>query len=550
MYMETEDNFYSGFYIVDYSKIYKDLILKEILNLNIECYVNLYIKKEDKIKAIKEITEYIGIGEVDKKDTQEEIDILSSVVKDAREIRKKLQLEKDELNSICMYILVKEKTKEKLDRSLNLIKERLFLSGMIVKKSNYRQKELFEVSLPLNNNKNILSEISSRNILTSNLVGFYPFVSKGIYDYKGILIGKEKLMNSIVLIDRFDRERYKNGNMCIFGSSGSGKSYFTKLQIIRERLYNKYQFILDPEREYKSVCYALNGTYINFGKGTNTFVNILDIEVDKGKNYFNLESLKEKIAYKLDDLKIFFLSIFEDISKEEYLHFETKMQSLYLEFIRNKKSILLKDVQIMMKKDNKLNKYNSLLNPFINGVLSFFNKETNINLNNRLIVVDLHDMEGENLKYGLFLFLDFFWKIIKKDRKNEKIIYIDEIWKLIGASATKETAQYIYKLFKTIRKYNGAAVAITQDISDLFSIDEGKFGLTILNNSAFKSIFSLDDENINKLNKYLYISKNEKILIRGLKKGECFIQAEKDKMLIQIESSNMEKQIIKGEKNE
>lgn len=549
--METEDNFYSGFYIVDYSMIYKDLILKEILNLNVECYVNLYIKKEDKIKAIKEITEYIGIGEVEKKDTQEEIDILSSVVKDAREIRKKLQLEKDELNSICMYILVKEKTKEKLDYSLSLIKERLFLSGMIVKKSNYRQKELFEVSLPLNNNnKNILSEISSRNILTSNLAGFYPFVSKGIYDYKGILIGKEKLMNSIVLIDRFDRNRYKNGNMCIFGSSGSGKSYFTKLQIIRERLYNKYQFILDPEREYESVCYALNGTYINFGKGTNTFVNILDINIDKDTNYYNLESIKEKIAYKLDDLKIFFLSIFEDISKEEYLYFEKEMQLLYLDFIRNKKVLLLEDIQIMMKKDNKLNKYNSLLNPFINGVLSFFNKETNIDLNNKLIVVDLHDMEGENLKYGLFLFLDFFWKIIKKDRKNKKIIYIDEIWKLIGASATKETAQYIYKLFKTIRKYNGAAVAITQDISDLFSIDEGKFGLTILNNSAFKSIFSLDDENINKLNKYLYISKNEKILIRGLKKGEGFIQAEKDKMLIQIESSKMEKEIIKGDKNE
>lgn len=548
--METDENYYSGFYIIDYAMCYKDLILKDILNLNIECYVNMFIKREDKMKAIREITEYIGIGEVEKKDTQEEIDILSSVVKDAREIRKKLQLEKDELNSICMYILVKAKTKEELDYSLTIIKEKLFLSGMIVKKSNYRQKELFEVSLPLNNNKNILSEISSRNILTSNLAGFYPFVSKGIYDYKGILIGKEKFMNSVVLIDRFDRNKYKNGNMCIFGSSGSGKSYFTKLQIIRERLYNKYQFILDPEREYKTVCDALNGTYIKFGKGTKTFINILDIKIDKKINKLNLEKIKEQIAYKLDDLKIFFLSIFENISKEEYLYFEKKMQLLYLEFLRNEKTLLLEDVQYMIKMDKKLKRYTSLLNPFTNGVLSFFNKKTNINLENKLIVVDLHDMEGENLKYGLFLFLDFFWKIIKKERKNKKIIYIDEIWKLIGASATKETAQYIYKLFKTIRKYNGAAVAITQDISDLFSIDDGKCGLTILNNSAFKSVFSLDDENINKLNKYLYISKNEKILIRGLRKGESFIQAEKDKMVIEIKSSKKEKQIIKGEKIE
>ena len=546
-YIEMEDKFCSGLYILDYAKKYNSLILKEILNLKIECYVNIYINKEDKIAAIKDITEYIGIGEVEKEKTKEEIDILSSVILDAKEIRRKLQLENDELHSICIYIMCKSKSKEELAKNIEYIKNKLFLSGMIAKKTNFRQKELFKVSMPLNNNEGILKEVSSRNILTSTLVGFYPFISNGIYDYKGILFGKEKYNNSLVLIDRFNREKYKNGNMCILGSSGSGKSFFTKLQIIRQRLYNTKQFVLDPEREYESISKYLKGTYIKFGKNTKTFINILDLNVEslKDKNEINNE-----VNYKLEKLKIFFLTIFENMDKQNYAYFEEKLKKLYYQSMKANKQILLEDVKYMMEKDEKLKKYSSLLNHFTKGSLSFFNKHTNVNLDNKLIVADLHDMEGDNLKYGLFLFLDFFWEEIKSDTKDKKIIYIDEIWKLIGASATKETAEYIYKLFKTIRKYNGSAVAITQDISDLFSIDNGKFGSTILNNSAFKALFSLNDENINDISKNIYLSDNEKILIRGLKKGESFIQAEREKVIIEIIANDLEKNIIEGGKNE
>ena len=517
------------------------------MNLKIECIVNIYVYKEDKIAAIRDLTEYIGIGEVEKEKTKEEIDILSSVIVDAKEIRRKLQLENDELHSICIYIMCKAKTKEELNKNIEYIKNKLFLYGIIAKKTNFRQKELFKVSMPLNNNEGILKEVSSRNLLTSTLVGFYPFVSNGIYDYQGILFGREKYNNSLVLIDRFNREKYKNGNMCILGSSGSGKSFFTKLQIIRQRLYNTKQFVLDPEREYESVCKYLNGTYIKFGKNTKTLINIMDLNI---KNLNNKNKINNEINYKLEKLKIFFLSIFETMNKHEYAYFEENLKELYAQKIREQKSILIEDVQKMMKKNEDLKKYSSLLNHFTKGSLSFFNKETNVNLDNKLIIADLHDMEGENLKYGLFLFLDFFWEEIKNSTKDKKIIYIDEIWKLIGASATKETAEYIYKLFKTIRKYNGSAVAITQDISDLFSIDDGKFGSTILNNSAFKTIFSLNDENINEISKNIYLSDNEKILIRGLKKGESFIQAEREKVIIEIIADNLEQIIIEGGKNE
>ncbi len=110
--------------------------------------------------------------------------------------------------------------------------------------------------------------------------------------------------------------------------------------------------------------------------------------------------------------------------------------------------------------------------PFIKGSLKFFNKKTNILLQNKLIIADVYELGEDNLKYAMFLFIDLFWDRIKINRKNKKAIYLDEIWRLIGVTSNKYVASFIYKIFKTIRKYGGSAVAITQDVSDLFSLEE------------------------------------------------------------------------------
>lgn len=107
-------------------------------------------------------------------------------------------------------------------------------------------------------------------------------------------------------------------------------------------------------------------------------------------------------------------------------------------------------------------------------------------LNNKLIVADVYELGEENLKYGMYIFTELFWDKIKENRKNKKAIYLDEIWRLIGVTSNKNVAGFVYKIFKTIRKYGGSAVAITQDISDLFSLEEGNFGKSILNNTSIK----------------------------------------------------------------
>ena len=145
-------------------------------------------------------------------------------------------------------------------------------------------------------------------------------------------------------------------------------------------------------------------------------------------------------------------------------------------------------------------------------------------------------------------FVELFWDKVKKDRKIKKAIYLDEIWRLIGVTSNKDVASFIYKIFKTIRKYGGSSIAITQDVSDLFSLDEGTYGRSILNNSSIKAFFNLEEENIKILEKYTDITNKEKIEIKSLKRGECLMFVGEDHILTKIECSNDEYEIIKGEK--
>ena len=210
---------------------------------------------------------------------------------------------------------------------------------------------------------------------------------------------------------------------------------------------------------------------------------------------------------------------------------------------------ILEDLHNVLKKDKKTEKFAIKLIPFVKGSMKFFNHHTNIELKNELIVADIYELGEENLKYGMYLFTDIFWDKIKENRKEEKAIYLDEIWRLIGVTSNKNVASFIYKIFKTIRKYGGSSVAITQDISDLFSLEGGIYGKSILNNSSIKTFFALEEENIKVLSEYANLSEKEKVEIKSLKRGECLMFVGEDHILTRIECSDEESEIIRGANN-
>ena len=551
-YIEIDGMFFSSLLIINYNRIFQELIFKNILETNENILISIYIEKNNQYKIIKEIARNIGNTTVDLEkinNSRIDIDIAKSSLEDAQYIRKEMQLNNQQLLYFYTYITTYSKNKEELKNQINKIEEILQNSGLKSKKSYFRQEQTILANLPLNKNNPDIKKAVKKNILTDGIRGTYPFITSTIYDEKGILYGTDINSNSLIIIDKFDREKYKNSNTCIFGSSGSGKSYFTKIQILRNYILNINQYIIDPEREYEKISKSLNGSLIKIGPASKTYINIFDIRED------SLEENEEGyLATKLNKLIGFFKLIFKDITEEERTELENKIIKIYknknIDFndnslFKNNKFKTNTDMPILEDLYKELNeKMQKKIEPFITGSLKCFNNYTNIELNNKLIIGDIYELGEENIQYGMYIFIELFWDKIKKDRNSRKIIYLDEIWRLIGVTSNKETASFIYKIFKTIRKYGGGARAITQDVSDLFSLEEGAYGKSILNNSELKLFFSLEEENIKTLEKYVDINQKEKIEIKSLRKGECLFFVGKDHILTKINSDKFEQELI------
>ena len=340
-----------------------------------------------------------------------------------------------------------------------------------------------------------------------------------------------------------------------------GKSFYIKLLALRYRILGVEQYIIDPDREYTKLCKEVEGTLLKMGPSSNTYINVFDIReesLEEGQNGY--------LATKIGKLIGFFNLIFGNINEEEKAILEEKIIELY-----NRKGITFQDESLYQKTDKisikpifKESKHMPILQefyellgedtrtitmqtkliPFVKGSLKFLNNYTNVELKNLFIVADVYELGEENLKYGMYIFTELFWDKIKKDRNIKKAIYLDEIWRLIGITSNKEVASFIYRIFKTIRKYGGSGVAITQDVSDLFSLENGTYGKSILNNSEIKTFFSLEEENIQLLSKYTKLSEKEKIEMKSLKRGECIMFVGNDHILTKIESSEEEKKLV------
>ena len=568
-FIEIDYNYYGSILIINYFREQTELILRSVIDTNIDINISIFYEKQETYKTIRDLTYHIGNVGADLKSNnqnRQDIEIAAFTYDDAKYIRKELQINNEDLYYLYIYINTYSQELKELEYLLNKIEGILQSRGMQTRRAYFRQEQAFRACLPLMENHKLLKEVAKRNVLSSGLVATYPFISSAIFDESGIFVGTNIYNDSLVFIDRYNTNKYKNANMCIFGTSGAGKSFYTKLLILRYRLLGIEQYIIDPEREYDVLCKNLNGTLLKIGPGSNTYINIFDIRE---------ESIEDEeqgyLANKIGKLIGFFNLVFGKINEEDKAILEEKLIELYKEKnitfddkslykeLKNKISIkpifkestdmpILQDFYNLLDKDKKTKIFKIKLIPFVKGSLKFFNNYTNVKLNNKLIVADVYELGEENLKYGMYLFTDLFWDKIKKNRKIKKAIYLDEIWRLIGVTSNKDVASFIYKIFKTIRKYGGSGVAITQDISDIFSLEEGTYGKSILNNSSIKTFFSLEEENIKILESYTNLSEKEKIEIKSLKRGECLMFVGDEHILNKINADDFEKEIIENKK--
>lgn len=513
-----------------------DIVKDFPIDLNYDA--SLYISKQDPIKVLNSITYNIGAVESELatiNKNQRDIDILSKTQNDSAALRKKIQVENQEIYVFSLILTFYSYDFNSLAKIISSIRAKFYSKGINLEVTNFRHLEFFLSNLPLENNKELLSKMY---ITTNALANIFPFYNTSFIDEKGVILGYTK-ENKLCILDIFSN-KYENSNICIFGSSGSGKSYFTKLFIIRNYFLNKRQIIFDIEGEYENLCKNLYGEQLF----KDSYINILQI-TDK--------DIKEEdfLDKKITKVAEFMTSVAEDIDSK---YLKDKLYKLYGNFniTNNIDSVIVYEDNNEMFLEYQIiskNKFPTLIdlieyidNPeqkeilikLIDNELKFFSKETTIKLDSMLYVLNMSSLI-KNTSVVCEI-MDYILNNYIND--TETIIYVDELWKY---SKDEIVLEAIFNMYKTIRKRRGAIVTITQEISDFYEYKNGLYANTILNNSSFKFFFKANYSDLNNIKKYLSVD-YDKLL--SLKKTEALLLINRNNLQLKVRANDFERGII------
>ena len=537
-YVKVDDKFIVSLSVKSLPEtiFFLDIVKDFPIDLNYDA--SLYISKQDPIKVLNSITYNIGAVESELatiNKNQRDIDILSKTQNDSAALRKKIQVENQEIYVFSLILTFYSYDFNSLAKIISSIRAKFYSKGINLEVTNFRHLEFFLSNLPLENNKELLSKMY---ITTNALANIFPFYNTSFIDEKGVIRGYTK-ENKLCILDIFSN-KYENSNICIFGSSGSGKSYFTKLFIIRNYFLNKRQIIFDIEGEYENLCKNLYGEQLF----KDSYINILQI-TDK--------DIKEEdfLDKKITKVAEFMTSVAEDIDSK---YLKDKLYKLYGDFnitnnidsaiIYEDNNEMFLEYQIISKDkfptlidlieyiDNPEQK--EILIRLIDNELKFFSKETTIKLDSMLYVLNMSSLI-KNTSVVCEI-MDYILNNYIND--TETIIYVDELWKY---SKDEIVLEAIFNMYKTIRKRRGAIVTITQEISDFYEYKNGLYANTILNNSSFKFFFKANYSDLNNIKKYLSVD-YDKLL--SLKKTEALLLINRNNLQLKVRANDFERGII------
>lgn len=427
--------------------------------------------------------------------------------------------------------------------------------NMIVKRADYKHEQCFLSMLPTLSLDADIERKARRNVLTDSLAAAFPFSSFEIYDPGGIFLGLNKYNSSVAILDIFDSDKYSNANGCILGMSGAGKTFLMQLMALRLRLQGTQVFILAPIKghEFADACRAIGGKYIRIAPSSKDCINIMEIRkasISTDCEIKGDDRGDSVLAEKLQKLMIFFSLIKPDITQDELnlldsavirtykafgIDFDNK--SLFAAKGKFKKMPTLTDLYNELTSQPETKNLALMLEKFAVGSLSGFGGETNVDLDNKYIVLDISEMTEHLKPLGMFMALDYVWDKAKESRIRKKVIFLDELWTLIGAGSNRMAADYVLEIFKVIRGYGGAAIAATQDIGDFFSLDDGKYGKGVINNSRIKFILQLEEDEAFAVQKYMSLSDEETMQIIRNRRGEALLCANRNKVCIEVKAS-------------
>jgi len=531
------------FFAISYPRYLSDSWLSPIINLDKVFDISIFIHPIDTSKVLRDFQKKVA-------EVQSQINIreekglvrdpvLDTAYQDLESLRDKLQQAQEKLFSVGLYLTIYADDEKELNRLEQEIKSLLESKLIYLRPALFQQEEGFRSVLPINQD----SLLVHSKLNSSPLSSFFPFVSFDLTSDRGILYGVNRHNSSLILFDRFSMPNY---NSLMFATSGSGKSYATKLEIIRSLMFDIEVIVIDPEKEYEYLAEATDGRYFNISLTSQHHINPFDLPPVRED-----ESPADVLRSNIVNLVGLFRIMLGGLSPEEDSIIDRAITETYaLKDITPESDFskieppLLSDFELVLAGMEGAESLVARLTKYTKGTWAgFLNRPTNVDINKKFIVFSVRDMEDDLKPVAMYIITNFIWRAIRKELKK-RLLVIDEAWWMMK---NEDTASFLYSLAKRGRKYYLGLATITQDVGDFL---KSEYGGPIISNSSIQILLKQSPSTINLVQETFNLTDEEKFLLLESNVGEGIFFAGLKHVAIKTIASYTEDQIITSDPSE
>lgn len=511
-------------YISGYPFVASSGWMDSLINFNHDTDISYHLHEVNALQALPKLHRKITELESTKRAMMRAGKIVGSEVTDpldsAIELRDKIQRGQEKLFQMSIYVCLRADSLEELNKTTKLLEATLSARLFYSKVARYQQLEALQAILPRGEDQ--LAQ--KRNLDSSSAALTFPFMSSELVQESGILYGVNKSNNSLVILDRFSLH---NANSIVFAQSGSGKSYTTKVEILRQLMQGTKVIVIDPEREYKRLTESVGGTYIKLSATSKQKVNPFDLAT----TFHTSNDLSEHAQ----DLTEVISLMAEGLSSREKAAVDKTILRIYKK--AKDTQPLLEDLYTELQKLGQL-KLCERLEKYISGSLAdVFNAQTNINLDNRLVIFDIKDLP-ESLRQIMMLIISNFVKNQVMARPEKRLLIIDEGWMLLEH---EESARFVAGLVRRARKYYLGVSIISQQANDFLRSD---YGRAIASQSALRILMRQDTTTIKNVVSEFNLSEYEQSFLLTCERGDALIIADQNHVAVKVVASDKEHPLI------
>jgi len=524
-------------FVISYPRFLDESWFAPIINLDKIFNISIFIHPVETAKVLRHFQK--KVAEVQSQISRREEKglvrdpALDTAYQDLEQLRDQLMQAQEHLFDVGVYITIFADNENELDKLESEIKSILESKLVYLKPALFQQEQGFKSVIPIADDQ--LAVHSKLN--SAPLSSLFPFVSFDLTSNQGILYGINRHNSSLVLFDRYSLENY---NSVTFATAGAGKSYCTKLEILRTLMFDVDVIVIDPEKEYEYMAEATGGHYFNISLNSEHHINPFDLPVPRED-----ESSSDVLRSNIINLVGLFRIMLGGLTQEEDAIIDRAISETYalkdITADSNFKDVeppLLSDFELVLAGMEGGDSLVQRLSKYTKGTWAgFINRPSNVDINKKFIVFSLRDMEDELKPVAMYLVTHYIWNAIRKDLRK-RLLVIDEAWWMMKSD---DTASFLFGLAKRGRKYYLGLSTITQDVDDFL---KSPYGMPIVTNSSIQILLKQSPTVIDHIQQTFNLTDEEKYLLLESGVGEGIFFVGLKHVAIKIVGSYTEDQII------